>query len=136
MRGSRCNNGGCIRQMLPRVLKRVVAHHHGRGGDRVAAARRVGGGRGVDGSRLLLVQANGRALPLELGRGNLLERIVVGPVALFRGAVGRCKEAEGVPGRRAVVGHVAALALEKGRVARVCGAGEQCGERICGCCGS
>ncbi len=33
VRGRRRDDGGCIRQM-PCVLQRVVAHDHGRGGDR------------------------------------------------------------------------------------------------------
>ena len=47
-----------------------------------------------------------------------------GLTALAGGAAGRGKEAEGIPGCRAVVGHVAALALEEGGVGRVCSAGK------------
>ncbi len=88
----------------------------------MAAARRVGGVRGVGGGCLLLVEVDGGMLSLELGGGDLLECLVVGFVALVRGAGRRGKEAEGVSGRGGIVHHVAALALEEGHVARVRGA--------------
>ena len=93
----RCYNRGSIRQVAS-VLERIVANRHRCSGDRVAAARRVGGGRGVGGVGLFLVEGDGGTLALEFIGGNLLEGFVVGGVALVGGADGRCKEAEGVPG--------------------------------------